>query len=297
MIQEADFAFRQAFALCPYNPEALFRYVSLLLSPDVNRYDDALLLARTSQKLDPLNASLTDLVNHISDLKSQRANLNPGKLEQTLRQNPADFQSALNLASEYFQLGQTGAALQALDRVLTATNVPTGLLRTLVPLYTTLTNEAKLRQTVDLLGVQLSANPDNLEAALGVAEGERALKRPQAALQALDRILASPQADPNILLQSAEQLVALSDYRRLELALDKLTKVAPSSPEAWYDLAALRSILGKTNECLEALRQALSLSAARLARDPKARDLLKQIPADPRFNPVRSWSEFQKVAR
>jgi tetratricopeptide (TPR) repeat protein len=297
MIQEADFAFRQAFALCPYNPETLFRYVNLLLSPDVNRHDDALLLARTSQKLDPLNASLTDLVNRISDLKSQRANLNPGKLEQTLRQNPADFQAALNLASEYFQLGQTGAALQALDRVLTGTNAPTGLLRTLVPLYTTLTNEARLRQTVDLLGAQLSNNPDNLEAALGVAEGERALNRPQAALQALDRILASPQADPNILLQSAEQLVALSDYRRLELALDKLTKVAPSSAEAWYDLAALRSILGKTNECLEALRQALSLSAARLARDPKARDLVQQIPADPRFNPVRSWSEFQKLVR
>jgi tetratricopeptide (TPR) repeat protein len=297
MIQEADFAFRQAFALCPYNPETLFRYVNLLLSPEVNRYDDALLLARTSQKLDPLNTSLTDLVNRIGDLKSQRANLNPGKLEQTLRQNPADFQSALNLASEYFQLGQTGAALQALDRVLTATNVPTGLLRTLVPLYTSLTNEAKLSQAVDLLGVQLSNNPDNLEAALGVAEGERALKRPQAALQALDTILASPQADPNIILQSAEQLVALADYPRLELALTKLTKVAPSSAEAWYDLAALRSILGKTNECLEALRQALSLSAARLARDPKARDLLQQIPADPRFNAVRPLSEFQTLTR
>ncbi len=214
-----------------------------------------------------------------------------------MRQNPADFQTALNLASEYFQLGRTGAALQALDRVLTATNVPTGLLRTLVPLYATLTHEAKLKQTVDLLGVQLSNNPEDLEAALGIAEGERALKRPQAALLALDKILASPQADPNILLQSAEQFVALSDYRRLELALDKITKVAPSSAEAWYDLAALRSILGKTNECLEALRQALSLSAARLARDPKARDLLQQLPADPRFNPVRSWSEFQNLTR
>lgn len=297
MIQEADFAFRQAFALCPYNPEVLFRYVNLLLSPDVNRFDDALLLARTSQKLDPLNASLTDLVNQISTLKTARANLNPGKLEQNLKQDPADFQAALNLASEYFQLGQTGAALQALDRVLTATNAPTGLLRTLVPLYTTLTNEEKLRQTVNLLGIQLSNNPENLEAALGVAEGERALKRPQSALQALDRILASSQPDPNILLQTAEQLVALSDYRRLELALDKLTKVAPASAEAWYDLAALRSILGKTNECLEALRHALSLNAARLARDPKARDLLQQIPADPRFNPVRSSSEFQKLIR
>jgi hypothetical protein len=43
---EADFAFRQAFALCPYSPEGLFRYVNFLLSE--NRGTDALLVARTA---------------------------------------------------------------------------------------------------------------------------------------------------------------------------------------------------------------------------------------------------------
>jgi hypothetical protein len=51
MAQEADFAFRQAFALCPTSPEALDRYVNLLVSS--NRADDARLLAETSLKLDP----------------------------------------------------------------------------------------------------------------------------------------------------------------------------------------------------------------------------------------------------
>ena len=297
MIQEADFALRQAYALCPYNTEVLFRYVTLLLSPDVNRYEDALQLARTSQKLDPLNASIGDLVRRISDLKTQRANLNPAKLEQNLRQNPADYESALNLASEYFQLGRTNDALDALDRVLGAPNVPTSLLRTLVPLYTTLTNDQKLRQTVNLLGAQLNKNPENLEAALGVAEGKRALNNREAALQALDVILNSGQADQNIILQTAEQLVALADYARLERTLDKLTKIAPGSPEAWYDLAALRAILGKTNQSLQALRQALTLSEARLGRDPKARDLRQQLPTDPRFNAVRPTAEFQNLSR
>jgi len=31
MIKEAEFAFKQAFAFCPYSPEAVFRYVNLLL--------------------------------------------------------------------------------------------------------------------------------------------------------------------------------------------------------------------------------------------------------------------------
>jgi tetratricopeptide (TPR) repeat protein len=296
LIREADFAFKQAFALSPFNPEALFRYVNLLASPEVNRFDDALLLAETSQKLDPLNKSLTDLVSKLGEMKAQRANINPARLEQTLQQNPADFQAALNLAGEYFQLGQTGAALQALDRVLTASNAPTSLLRTLLPLYTSLTNQAKLMQTVDVLGQQLRSDPNNLEAALGIAEAARALHQPQAALQALDLVILSPKADPNIILQAAEQLVALSDYPRLELALDKLTNVAPNSPEAWYDLAALRSILGKTNESLQALRKALDLNRARLATDPKARNILQQLPSDPRFNAVRSLREFQQLA-
>ena len=46
MNDEADFAFRQSFALCPYSPEAVFRYVNLLMSE--RRLSDALLIAQTA---------------------------------------------------------------------------------------------------------------------------------------------------------------------------------------------------------------------------------------------------------
>jgi hypothetical protein len=45
----ADFAFRQAFALCPYSLEAVFRYVNLLMGQ--NRGADALLVAETAAKM------------------------------------------------------------------------------------------------------------------------------------------------------------------------------------------------------------------------------------------------------
>src|SRR5437899_5305432 len=61
MLKEADFAFRQAFAFCPYSPEAVFRYVNLLISPEMQRFDDALLIAKTCQKLDPFNSCVIDL--------------------------------------------------------------------------------------------------------------------------------------------------------------------------------------------------------------------------------------------
>jgi beta-lactamase regulating signal transducer with metallopeptidase domain len=60
MTKEADFAYRQAYALCPVSPEAVFRYATLLLS--VNRVDDARLLAETTLKLDPTNAQVEALL-------------------------------------------------------------------------------------------------------------------------------------------------------------------------------------------------------------------------------------------
>ncbi len=49
MAREADFAFRQAWALCPYSPEAVFRYVNLLI--EQKRIADALIVAETAAQM------------------------------------------------------------------------------------------------------------------------------------------------------------------------------------------------------------------------------------------------------
>jgi hypothetical protein len=59
----ADLAFRQAYALCPYSPEALFRYTSLLLQ--VNRTDDAIMAAKTSLRFDPDSISFQELLRSL----------------------------------------------------------------------------------------------------------------------------------------------------------------------------------------------------------------------------------------
>jgi predicted Zn-dependent protease len=43
MIREADFAYRQAFALCPHSPEAVWRYANFLVNQ--RRFADALAVA------------------------------------------------------------------------------------------------------------------------------------------------------------------------------------------------------------------------------------------------------------
>jgi hypothetical protein len=49
MQYEADFAFRQGWALCPISPEAVYRYVNLLASE--NRMSDAILVVETALKM------------------------------------------------------------------------------------------------------------------------------------------------------------------------------------------------------------------------------------------------------
>jgi hypothetical protein len=50
MLKEADFAFRQAFALCPGNPEVVFRYINLLVGQ--KHLDEAILVTETAVKLE-----------------------------------------------------------------------------------------------------------------------------------------------------------------------------------------------------------------------------------------------------
>ena len=55
MAHAADFAFKQAWALCPSSLEAIYRYVNFLLAQ--NRFDDALFLAETSAGLPQAKAN------------------------------------------------------------------------------------------------------------------------------------------------------------------------------------------------------------------------------------------------
>ena len=70
MKREADFAFRQAFALCPHSAEVVFRYVNLLINDQ--RIEDALRLAETAASLDPENSQYESLVSQLTRMKTQQ---------------------------------------------------------------------------------------------------------------------------------------------------------------------------------------------------------------------------------
>ena len=74
MTREADFAFRQAWALCPYSPEAVFRYVNFLLKQ--KRISDALLVAETAAQMPSMQGQdgeqIRDLVENLKKFQKTK---------------------------------------------------------------------------------------------------------------------------------------------------------------------------------------------------------------------------------
>jgi tetratricopeptide (TPR) repeat protein len=93
----------------------------------------------------------------------------------------------------------------------------------------------------------------------------------------------------------AQHYAELGNLAKLETAVKTLVRLAPDQPESRYDLAALQAYTGQSTEALQNLKIALDLSAQRLAKDPKARDLVTAARTDPRLERIRSLPEFQKI--
>jgi tetratricopeptide (TPR) repeat protein len=78
MFKEAEFGFKQAYALCPASPESLFRYINLLVG--AGQIDDAILLATTALKLDPANTQVENLIKELDRIRQpQRLPEQPAK--------------------------------------------------------------------------------------------------------------------------------------------------------------------------------------------------------------------------
>jgi hypothetical protein len=63
MFRAAELAYRQAYAICPYSPEAIFRYVNLLCSRQ--RFGDAILIMKTSVELVPEDKQLKQALDQM----------------------------------------------------------------------------------------------------------------------------------------------------------------------------------------------------------------------------------------
>lgn len=112
VLKEAEFAFKQSFAFCPYSPEAVFRYINILVS--LSRFDDALLLSKTALKFDPANGQLRGLIDELERIRRSTMGSMPPPAASPAQANPAAAQAAqASMAALQAAMQQVVALLDA----------------------------------------------------------------------------------------------------------------------------------------------------------------------------------------
>ena len=176
LIRETDFAFKQAFAFCPYSPEAVFRYVNFLLQ--FNRLDDALIVAETCQKLDPFNDQVKNLIKQLQEFKAQSASRSQvqeqlQKFQAEAAANPTNFQNILALGNFYTQMQDTNRAFALFsqaaglfDQKLADPNVRSEDILAMAQISAALGNFTKLETILKKL---VAINPNQPEARYDLA--------------------------------------------------------------------------------------------------------------------------------
>ncbi len=191
LIRETDFAFKQAFAFCPYSPEAVYRYINFLLP--LRRFDDAVLVAETCQKLDPENGAIIGLANTLrgyrKEFSTQAAAM--GQLEaveKMAQTNPANVPNLVLLGRTYFdQMLQTNRAVELFDLALSRPEIAPNEAGAIAQFFAQMGNypklETALHKLVELSPDQPAARYDlaALQALLG--KTEESFKNLQVALE------------------------------------------------------------------------------------------------------------------
>ena len=206
MLKEADFAYRQAFAFCPYSAEVVYHYIQILIN--TGRLDDAILVVKTCHELDPNYGQMRDLYNQLLYMKKRPAPQaaapaqNQAALDQLRKQfqdNPSDFQHGFELAQAYLRAQQMPEAIALLDQMLTNTNADARIVASITDAFAKLNNFAHLEPALERM-VQIQPEvPENwynlagLQAMMG--KNEPALKNLRRALEdSAKRLATNPKA-------------------------------------------------------------------------------------------------------
>jgi tetratricopeptide (TPR) repeat protein len=183
MMKEADFAFKQAFAYCPYSPEAVYRYVNLLMA--TQRFDDAVLIAKTCLLFDKDNDQIRGLVESLENYKQPQQN------------NTAIFLKGMQSIDEALKLGETNAALKLIDQIIQSPRVDAPILKEMASLSLKLQEFGRVESALARLTVLDPTNPEAFYD-LAVVRGMFGKKEAIDALRTAVRLSnARLKADPN----------------------------------------------------------------------------------------------------
>lgn len=267
LLREAEFSAKQAYALCPFSPEALYKLVNMLVLQ--NRFDDSINLIMTSMMFDSENDGLKDLLAQVKTLRdrslAEEAKTKIQPLEQAYLADTNNYSNAISLAAQYLEA----------KRVVEAQSI----LLSILPQLQKLNNE----------------KPDNPEIALNLFAVYTLTSQPEPAKEVIKNLLASGKASLATVIASAQALLQQGFWEETEATLAMAVAMAPGNAEILYDLAAMQSILNKSDLALSNLNQAIEFNKAQRGTNQNIQDLLNVVlPQDRRFDPIRKSPLFPK---
>ncbi len=229
MLKEADFAFRQAFAFCPYSPEAMFRYTTLLVN--AGRIDDALLVTETGLRFDRDNSTIQNWVEQLRGMKQNAGQLAAAhqrlaQLEAQYRASPTNAKLVFDLASLYLQMQRTNATLDLFDKLLAHPDADLNTVLSIANAFAQLQQGPRLETALRRL---VTLSPDSAEAWYDLASTQAILNHTNESLQALTRAV-----------ELSDQRLARDPTRR-DLRKDVLTN---ASFVALYAMPEFRKLIG-----------------------------------------------------
>ncbi len=142
---------------------------------------------------------------------------------------------------------------------------------------------------------QYAANPADGDVAFRLASLYLKQGQSDAAVKVLDDLGSRPDADLNTVLSVATVFAQLGKGQLLEKMLSRMVALAPENPEAWYDLASTQAVMGKPDEAMKNLLQAIRLSDARRQQDANARDLRLDAITNGGFASLRDRDDFKSM--
>lgn len=131
MLKEAEFALKQAFAFCPYSPETVYNYASLLAT--MGRVPDAIEVVETCYAFDPQNNGIGDLLRQLKPylnnpappLRTPTGSTALPPTAESIATLLTNLPVAFQTASSWLSTGKSNEAVQLLDAVIAAPGADT----------------------------------------------------------------------------------------------------------------------------------------------------------------------------
>ena len=252
--READYAYRQAFALGPINPETVFRFSSFLTT--MNRHDSAMRVAETYRSLKPKDPKSLIFVRQVMRTSEQQlaaARNFEGAIAIVERLDKVDPKADHLIRRDYYkrEIEEEGKIINA-----------------------------------------FAVNPSNSTNFVQAVYIHGRVGRTNEVLTAINTYSPLAGEDPKNLTLIKNAYGLIHHWKEKALIDEKLIVITPNNHAAWFDLAKTRLQLHDTKRAALALKKALTLFENG-EKKPSELDIFDEIRTNSIFAPLREHPEIK----